>query len=95
VVETSACLGTRDECEEYRHTNFKYRVGKWTECSSFHGGGGGGGGGGGVGAGKGGAGVGGGGGVEKLHSRGFTSQLGQRRRVVDCIDVKGKTVDRR
>lgn len=35
LFEATACP-EKDECREYRHTNFKYRLGPWSECTAFY-----------------------------------------------------------
>ena len=35
LTESRKCPARR-ECDEYRHTNFRYKLGNWTECLPFH-----------------------------------------------------------
>ena len=74
----------RAECElQYRPSNHRYRIGRWTDCAAFHpsqavatfgmapdG-------------------------DQVARSRGFTSVIGYRRRSIDCIDVSATSVDSR
>ena len=36
LTESRKCPKQR-ECDEYRHTNFQYKLGNWTECLPYHG----------------------------------------------------------
>jgi len=82
LSEVVACPH-RTECAlQYRPTNYRYRVGPWTDCAAFH-------------PSQAVATFGTGASDEVPGSRGFTSVIGSRRRVVDCIDVSGTIFDKR
>jgi len=75
----------RTQCERhYRPSNHRYRLGTWTDCAAFH-----------PSQALATFGTRDAGSDHVTGSRGFTSVIGYRRRLVDCIDVSGTTVDNR
>jgi len=75
----------RTECEfQYRPSNHRYQLGRWTNCAAFH-----------PSQAVATFGTRDGGRDREPGSRGFTSVIGYRRRSVDCIDISGTSVDNR
>lgn len=86
LTEMVACP-RRPRCEvQYRQSNNRYRLGRWTDCAAFHPS----------------QAVATFGSLDRSNrdnqgstSRGFTSVIGYRRRSVDCIDMSGTSVDKK